>query len=63
MAKSISCFKIITCGSDSADKDDLEVSEVPDSSRLRSSLFFFTQISLTFSRFSFDLFNPGLMFL
>ncbi|KAG2692713.1 hypothetical protein I3760_08G065600 [Carya illinoinensis] len=27
MAKSISCFKIITCGSDSADKDDLEVSE------------------------------------
>lgn len=29
MVKSTSCFKIITCGSDSTDKDDLEVPEVP----------------------------------
>lgn len=30
MGKSTSCFKIITCGDDSADKDDLQVSEVSD---------------------------------
>lgn len=41
MVKSTSCFKIITCGSDSKDKDDIEVSEVPD--WFQSSLF-----SLTF---------------
>lgn len=28
MGKSTSCFKIITCGSDSAEKDDLEAYEV-----------------------------------
>ncbi|XP_030527145.2 protein IQ-DOMAIN 32 isoform X2 [Rhodamnia argentea] len=28
MGRSASCFKIITCGSDSADKDDLEASEI-----------------------------------
>lgn len=30
MGKSTSCFKIITCGNDSADKDDLEAPEVSD---------------------------------
>lgn len=37
MGRSASCLKIITCGSDSADQDDLEASEVSvsvDSSRL-----------------------------
>lgn len=31
MGKPTSCFKIITCGSDTADKDDLNVDEVSDS--------------------------------
>jgi hypothetical protein len=44
--KSTSCLKIITCGSDSTDRDDLEVSEVPDWFRV---IVFSAQISLTFS--------------
>ena len=42
MVKSTSCLKIITCGSDSAEKDDLEV---PDWFRV---LVFSAMISLTF---------------
>jgi hypothetical protein len=42
MVKSTSCLKIISCGSDSADKDDLEV---PDWFRV---LVFSAQISFDF---------------
>nr|XP_023900155.1 protein IQ-DOMAIN 32 isoform X2 [Quercus suber]POF20643.1 protein iq-domain 32 [Quercus suber] len=39
MVKSTSCFKIITCGSDSKDKDDIEVSEAKGSSDKRGWSF------------------------
>lgn len=39
MGKSTSCFKIITCGDDSADKDDLQVSESKGSSDKRGWSF------------------------
>ncbi|KAJ7957845.1 Protein IQ-DOMAIN 32 [Quillaja saponaria] len=39
MVKSTSCFKIITCGGDAADKDDLEASEIKDSNDKRGWSF------------------------
>lgn len=39
MGKSTSCFKIITCGSDSANKDDIEVTESKGSSDKRGWSF------------------------
>lgn len=40
MGRSTSCLKIITCGSDSADRDDLQLPEVPDWSTIITSLVF-----------------------